>query len=1722
MFQRVSNTTGPRGSSRASPAVRQPEPRNASPLAALSQDGKAGDEDKILDKDDPLERAADRAAESVMRAKDAAAPASVGVSGGPPLSAVLLGPGPAPPAPVRAVPPAAAIADPNRISGGEPLSEESRQFFEPRFGRPLGQVRLHADAGADETARGFGAKAFAYGNHIGFRSGLYDPASGQGKLLLAHEIAHVLQRPGRVALKKDANDPPDAEPEPDVKPILPKAKGAGNLLEEALGHIKESFSPAVGEKAREQFLATLTYMIIGDRLTWYRADGTVIDAFSLLPDANLMAPGIYVRDTDDKGYRYVFLNGKPKFVPWVWDEKKKVQVKFWIRPKDMPAFEKDVAAFAAAAIVLIRPPYTGSAARDTRAAKSLVDEAIKKQKSRQADSSKTPDPSESASPKSSKGESADKDKPKTPQQKIGDPPDSVKVWSDETGVYATVTVDKAKTTIAVNDEDSVEDVDDRIADAADALREARDPEKSDRVDNKVKTTGFVGKPDKAPEMAHHDANLAAYPAQLIDYDPDITVPGSISRFEMKLDYTSAGGALIDQVTARMQNFSYYWELLNVTKLGPNAQEAAGLSKVGSGEQQTNWKVTKRDVGAEGERVVEDTGNEMDELAASRMPLEAKATWVAVIGVSNVVRMAGSAISSFISVATKPLNEQRITWDNEGDFLVRCVATPSHDDDAKFIRASSWATQLVRVEKIHRRAASVADSTEKQIADLEAQKAKAATDAEKAGLDKKIEALRQTLTKTTAELGGDALRSVNQRLEVAEMLDAANAARTKREDRDPRVRLLAVQLELQHIELHDYLESLRGQQTEIQGRLKLSNKVVDERMPLGNYHPRVVLISEENGQTYDLLTVLGEAQGSAEGHRHYLLADVTTSNPHDRYVYEGESSQTGIAGHSEAIRNAFVDFRENNGYGRGTIAIRLPSTLTAAVGGEIQIEPEMRSAPGSRARVIQRLKDLATAAEIASVFVTGPAGLAIGTIGGIAGAIVAIDSIQRRRQGVDFSWLSFQTIMDISSVVGGVAGVGGLVTKRLQGVLHVFGVAQLASQGVIIPVQLEMALGDIEEQLRSGRISEGEAAARRAEAFLQAVRSGVVTTVTAARMSEASHDAEPATGQGKVGEPLTPEPDVNDPAKQQQGAGQEQGTGAKDPAAAQEHAAPDAPTQTRSPRIASLEAALSPDLQGKISVVEGAAKEVPGKSARVRYRGGEIRIEVGPEAGPEQIRSHEETARALMKYQGPVGALRRLMSHILEIFTGIPAHGREGFEASLEGKKLNAILDTLRLQEAAIQQKIEKLGGGEGSPSKAELESIRRDIENIEYQAEYHKSLVDSLAPGTGYVAAYDKATETQFPGLRPELDSIFAGLGATAKSGGKAPATPGQGGGNETLSQVVDRMAELQRQGRVVGMEDWIRDTGAQAGNQQQFRQRLAELAAALDQAQKAPAGERVRLVGTGTAGAQTFGAVTEVRATGGRVKSVAENELRDKVRKIYKGDPAKFDAAFDSIMDRQAEKGEAALKGFVDNVKVNSLESLVGREQVSMEGHEKRIRQAATHNDPLNPRLSNNVKPDNAVEFWLHYEGAVPAASSHEIAQGKALQALTGEEVHMFLTDPLGAAYPAIDGTIGKPGEAPRPMQLKQLTPQDPVSGVRRQAQAALAKGTGSGVDNIEVYIDATRFKLDDIKAGWNSPTVGHPPVPAGNVFGPAIKSIEIACSDEPRVRVNYDGKNYTFVPVK
>jgi hypothetical protein len=115
---------------------------------------------------------------------------------------------PGPPAPAFATRPPTVQArgandsfqvDPGRLGlmsgGGRPLPDAVRSQMEAALGADFSAVRVHVGPQAERI----GAVAFTIGNDLYFAPGRFQPDTIQGKQLLGHELAHVVQQhQGRV------------------------------------------------------------------------------------------------------------------------------------------------------------------------------------------------------------------------------------------------------------------------------------------------------------------------------------------------------------------------------------------------------------------------------------------------------------------------------------------------------------------------------------------------------------------------------------------------------------------------------------------------------------------------------------------------------------------------------------------------------------------------------------------------------------------------------------------------------------------------------------------------------------------------------------------------------------------------------------------------------------------------------------------------------------------------------------------------------------------------------------------------------------------------------------------------------------------------------------------------------------------------------------------------------------------------------------------------------------------------------------------------------------------------------------------------------------------------------------------------------------------------------------------------------------------------------------
>lgn len=139
---------------------------------------------KIAQSIDKCEQEADRVANSVMRKPDSISNRQMGEEEKPvQIKEAANG--------VSKVTSSAAMRICPQRGGGQPLAEQDRAFFEPRFGHGFSDVRVHVGTSA---AQAIGARAFTVGHDLVFGAGEYAPGTTKGRHLLAHELTHVIQQ----------------------------------------------------------------------------------------------------------------------------------------------------------------------------------------------------------------------------------------------------------------------------------------------------------------------------------------------------------------------------------------------------------------------------------------------------------------------------------------------------------------------------------------------------------------------------------------------------------------------------------------------------------------------------------------------------------------------------------------------------------------------------------------------------------------------------------------------------------------------------------------------------------------------------------------------------------------------------------------------------------------------------------------------------------------------------------------------------------------------------------------------------------------------------------------------------------------------------------------------------------------------------------------------------------------------------------------------------------------------------------------------------------------------------------------------------------------------------------------------------------------------------------------------------------------------------------------
>ncbi len=135
--------------------------------------------------------------------------------------------------------------------GGQPLSGGSQSFFGSRFGHDFSRVRVHTDPKAAQLSDDLNARAFTTGHHIAFGAGEYQPRTPEGDILLAHELAHVVQQQGATPTQETGTGHTALEEEADLAATSAVSSRWGGV-QEGLSNVGRTTMPRLKSGLRLQ------------------------------------------------------------------------------------------------------------------------------------------------------------------------------------------------------------------------------------------------------------------------------------------------------------------------------------------------------------------------------------------------------------------------------------------------------------------------------------------------------------------------------------------------------------------------------------------------------------------------------------------------------------------------------------------------------------------------------------------------------------------------------------------------------------------------------------------------------------------------------------------------------------------------------------------------------------------------------------------------------------------------------------------------------------------------------------------------------------------------------------------------------------------------------------------------------------------------------------------------------------------------------------------------------------------------------------------------------------------------------------------------------------------------------------------------------------------------------------------------------------------------------
>lgn len=357
--------------------------------------------------------------------------------------------------------------------------------------------------------------------------------------------------------------------------------------------------------------------------------------------------------------------------------------------------------------------------------------------------------------------------------------------------------------------------------------------------------------------------------------------------------------------------------------------------------------------------------------------------LALAPVSALRSAGGHLIDSAWHAAAKPDNQITLKWPKQGQFLVRCIASPREHHGRRY--ASSVATEFVEVRSAEYIAENTLGAAEAALLKLYIEREASRDPAAIRKLTTQIQNLEATAHGSAVEALDVAVKNTK-----AELATAAGPRERRR--------------------LKAQLEAL-SKQLQIAERTEIGLPPGPEGEATHALRPEAAIVSQVTGSTFPLWLQLFQVSGGAQPE--WVIYDVTSKGNYLGRGHFGKGSSNG-----EAIEHAFLDFAGANEYGRGTVVMHIPASIPD-VARRALVEKNFNRGD-ERAR--ERLQDLSMVLAAASIVVPGA-----GQVGLMLGGALAADHIITRWRNGTLE-LDGALIADLIAVLSGVGTAAGMVSR----------------------------------------------------------------------------------------------------------------------------------------------------------------------------------------------------------------------------------------------------------------------------------------------------------------------------------------------------------------------------------------------------------------------------------------------------------------------------------------------------------------------------------------------------------------------------------------------------------------------------------------------------------------------------------------------------------------------